>query len=190
MFHARGPDRKCHAWVGWNGLWGFPSVHRPEVDLQDFLDRERRDSDFEGLTLRQQVNVLEQMSVFEKMLCCAGEGKECVGVCDIARDPTKGFDSQICVGGTRTLRTNCSHLWLLPSSGLKEIYGPHGRFLSREEKCRVCGIRPSSVASMPSAALEMALGNTILVPLIGTVLFPVLRAWISMERCRALSANT
>ena len=52
-----------------------------------------------------------------------------------------------------------------------------GRFMTWQEKARGAGIVPSSLAGLPLPAVETALGNTILVALVGSVVIPVLRAW-------------
>ena len=109
-----------------------------------------------------------------------------VGVVDIARDPLKGVDSKIAVGCVRTLRTNNSHLWLLPSPQLEATFGDRGRRLNRDEKCRLAGLVPESLSELDEPDLEIAIGNTIPVPLVGVVLAPVLRAWAHMERSAGL----
>jgi hypothetical protein len=146
----------------------------PSVDILHFLDQSSSDDDWGGLTLRQQVNVLHQLSEFRQDLSVIAR----VGVVDIARDPLREMDSKIQVGGTRTLRTNCSHLWILPGQLLVPTFGPRGRLLNRAEKCRISGIVPSSLASLSAAEVDTAVGNTIPVPLVGHILYPVLRAWV------------
>ena len=151
-----------------------PPLTRPRVDIIHFLDKVERPGDFESLTLRQQVNVLEQLKNYR---ASASEGST-VGIVDVARDPLRNMDSKARDGGTRCLRTNCSHLWILPSPSCEAWFGPRGRFLSREEKCRVAGIVPSSLRALSDAAVDTAVGNTIPVPLVGHIMYAVLRAWI------------
>jgi len=159
-----------------------PLKQWPAPDIVDFLDRKASDSDWHSLTVRQQVNVLEQLERFGEMCSERPPGTCTVGIVDIARDASKPVDSKITVGGTKTLRTNCSHLWVLPSPEWRDTFGAKGRFLNRAEKCRIAGIVPSSLEEMPVGALEVAVGNTIPVPLVGVVMAPVLRAWMQMVR--------
>jgi hypothetical protein len=153
-----------------------PLLSWPRVDVLGFLDQVRSDVDFEQISFRQQLNVIEQLEGFHRDL---REGLVAsVAIVDVGRDPASKFDSTRAVGSTRTLRTNCSHLWVLPSPELIPAFGPKGRLLNRQEKCKVAGIRPSSLADLDAEALDTAIGNTIPVALVGVVLFPVFRAWI------------
>lgn len=153
----------------------------PLVRLLDFLDHERKDEDWAGLSLRQQANALAQLQVFREVVEKKGIELE-VGIVDIARDPNRGIDADIAFGCTRTLRTNNSHLWVLPTRALEGTFGTYGRFLSTCEKCRVAGIKPESLYGMTSADIETAIGNTIPVALAGVVMYPLFRAWICMQR--------
>ena len=54
--------------------------------------------------------------------------------------------------------------------------------LSWQEKARLSGIVPESLEGLSIAGIEQALGNTIPVPLIGTIMAPVLLAWREMFR--------
>jgi site-specific DNA-cytosine methylase len=143
-----------------------------EVFLEDFLDKVAQPDDFEHLSVTQQLNVLMQLDTL------AQEGSRHVGVVDAARDPCKPMDSAIAVNRTRTLRTNNSHLWILPATAAQRlVYGERGRLMNRAEKARMAGITPFSLGKLTTAALETAVGNTIPVPLIGAVLVPILAAW-------------
>ena len=150
-----------------------PPLERDRVGLSNFLDPVSSPADYDSLTMLQQLHVMTQLEKFQLEV-----GKrDVVGVVDIARDPDKERDSAYKVDGVRCLRTNNKHLWLLPSRSLAAIYGEKGRLLSRSEKCRVCGVPPSSLRDLTESELNVALGNCIPVPLIGHILVPVLRAW-------------
>ena len=97
---------------------------------------------------------------------------------DVSRDPLKLFDAARVLEGTNTLRTTGSHLWVLPSAQAASTFGHRGRFLTRSEKARCAGIVPESLSDLTDAEFETAIGNTIPVPLIGTIMYPVLRAWV------------
>lgn len=104
-----------------------------------------------------------------------------MAVCDAARDTLKNVDSGVCIEGTHTLRTNNSHLWVLPAPEVQKDFGDFGRLLTIKEKCRVSGVLPSSLSDLDDEQIELSLGNTIPIPLIGTVLLPVLRAWAEIR---------
>ena len=165
-----------------------PLKQWPAPDITDFLDRKASDSDWHDLTVRQQVNVLEQLQRFGEMCSERPPGTYTVGIVDIARDASKPIDSKITIGGTKTLRTNCSHLWVLPSPELSDTFGAKGRFLNRAEKCRLAGMVPRSLEEMPEGALEVAIGSAIPLPLMWVVMAPVLRVWIQMVRASVLEA--
>ena len=148
-------------------------LSRPRVDIIHFLDPSPSTEDWYALTLRQQVNLLEQLHSFQSS--CAPDAT--VAIVDVARDPLGQVDATAVVGGTRTLRTNCAYLWVLPSAAWVPTFGSRGRFLSRAEKCRIAGLVPSSMAGLSDNDVERAVGNTIPPPLIGVVMYPVLRAW-------------
>ena len=89
----------------------------PSVDIIDFLDHEPSEQDYLNLTMRQQLNVLEQVEGFKEDIAAAAAGPTpssqsapTVAICDCARDLCSSVDSQRKHGGTRTLRTNNSHL--------------------------------------------------------------------------------
>jgi site-specific DNA-cytosine methylase len=156
-----------------------PPFAWPPVKLIDFLDLQPCATDWERLSTRQQVNVLEQLQKF-RLTSSEDEGQD-VAVADISRDPLRPYDSSVAVDSTHTLRTNSAHLWLLPSARLSEKLGPKGRLLNRSEKCRAAGIVPETLSSLTDYELDFAIGNTIPVPLIGTILYPVLRAWAEAQ---------
>ena len=154
-------------------------------DIIFFLDHSSSDGDFVTLSLRQQVNVLEQMDILMAKLAerSSDDPKVAVAIADIARDPTCGkVDGGLCFGKTNTLRTDNHYLWILPSPEWQSVFGARGRFLSVSEKCKIAGIVPASVSGMIASDIETALGNTIPVSLIGVVLFPIFRAWIQVVR--------
>lgn len=149
----------------------------PAISLLSFLDLEGSDTDFEGLTLHQQLNVASQVQLFHG-IC----GEALVGVIDSARDFFKGFDNAIAVDCVHTLRTSNKGLWLLPSPSMQGTFGKYGRFLRVSEKARLSGIVPSSLKGLCDSDAERALGNTIPVPLIGTVMVPMLAAFAEAVR--------
>lgn len=155
-----------------------PLLRRPAVDLIHFLDMTDAPKDVDTLTLRQHANLLHYAKRFDALTSAATT----VGVVDVARDPMRDIDSGISVGGVRTLRTNNSHLWILPGPAYRKDIGSMGRFLNRSEKCRVAGVVPSSLASLSDRELSRAIGNTIPVALCGHVLFPLCRAWVHASR--------
>ena len=171
-----------------------PPLSWPAVDLLEFLDPVPKEEDWASLSVRQQVNLMTNLEQFHKQ-CSENPDKEQVAITDVARDPLKRFDSGLVVGCTRTLRTNSAYLWILPSPACTGKFGEKGRFLNRAEKARCAGLRPESLQDLSDPECDKAIGNTIPVPLIGTVMFPVLRAWVEHEvmlqeeACAAASAN-
>lgn len=161
----------------------------PQVNIEDFLERSRSDEDVNSLSVKQRLNLQEQLSRFRSELAQAS-GVARIAICDIARDPLRPYDSQVSVGSSRTLRTNCSYLWILPSEEAAQEYGPMGRFLRRCEKARFAGIVPSSLRGMSDSQVDVALGNTILVPLIGVVMGPVIRCWVEYIASQTRQAAT
>ena len=152
-----------------------PPLSFPQVDILNFLDDVQSEGDYSSLSVKQQVNLLAQLEEFHRQ--CETVETEQVAIVDVARDPLKSaFDKTFAVGRTRTLRTNCTHLWILPSPRLAR-FGPKGRFLNRAEKARCAGLKPESLTDLNDAELCRAVGNTIPVSLIGTIMFPVLCAW-------------
>ena len=162
----------------------MPLKTHERIDIIHFLDHEPNEQDFQRLSLRQQVNVLEQMDEMAK-----DEEKRrsqhlttTVAICDIARDPSSKVDSARRFGSTNTLRTNNSHLWILPSAEWQAVFGRKGRLLKWQEKCRVAGIVPNSLQGMKPSDIDIAIGNTIPVSMIGSILCPIFRAWIQSAR--------
>jgi hypothetical protein len=117
--------------------------------------------------------MLAQLQSFQPS--CAEDAT--VAIVDVARDPFGQVDATAVAGGTRTLRTNCAYLWILPSTAWVPTFGVRGRFLSRDEKCRIAGLVPSSLSGLSDNDVTRAVGNTIPPPLVGVVMYPVLRAW-------------
>ena len=157
-----------------------PPVRRPAADIVELLDQAAQADDWELLTLRQQVNLLAQLDAFR----ATEASRTTIGICDVARDPLRKMDGDISTGRTKTLRTNCSHLWILPGhdAAHRHIFGDKGRLLNRSEKCRLSGMVPSSLRDLTSHEVDVAVGNTIPVPLIGCILYPVLRCWVESLR--------
>ena len=131
-----------------------PLPEMPRVDILDFLDKTSCDADWDALSIRQQMNLLQHLDEFKST-----GSPSSVGVIDVARDPNKTIDSTVSHGCTRTLRTNCSHLWLVPGEELKAVFGERGRKVNRHEKCRFAGLVPSSCADLTDAQLEKAVGH-------------------------------
>ena len=131
----------------------------PRVSILHFLDHEKSDTDWTNLSLRQQVNTLRQLSDFRDSIVGVAGCASLVGIVDIARDPSRSFDSSPCIDGFRTLRTNCSTLWILPSLELVPVFGERGRFVNRAEKCRAAGLVPSSVACLTEQQVCTAVGK-------------------------------
>ena len=136
--------------------------------------------DWDQLTVRQQVNAMEYIAQFEAMLR-AGTAQGEIAVVDVARDPLRAMESCVVVDKTNTLRTNNAHLWLIPGPSVQAQLGVRGRLLNRDEKSRLAGVRPESMSDLTRVELEEAVGNTIPVSLIGSVLFPLLRAWVEAQ---------
>lgn len=165
-----------------------PPLVRPKVSLLSFLDMQQSPHDWDQLTVRQQVNAMEYMARFEAMLR-AGTAQSEIAVVDVARDPLRAVDSCVVVDGTATLRTNSANIWLIPGPSMQAQFGVRGRLLNRDEKSRLAGVRPESMSDLTRIQLEEAIGNTIPVALIGSVLFPLLRAWVEAQMTIAQPAS-
>ena len=85
------------------------------------------------------------------------------GIVDIGRDPLRGMCTDIAVNKTRTLRTPCADIWLLPSNNLTRTSG--------------AGVVLASMIALSEQDVDRAIGNTIPVPMMGCVMFPCLKAW-------------
>ena len=151
---------------------------RPIVDICKFLDHAARPEDCDSQICRQNVYLTEQLAAWHQHEAST----RTVAIADVSRDPFRKMDSALAVGCARTLRTNCSHMWILPGPPPEHIFWPRVCFLIRAEKCRVAGVVPSSLSSLSDSDVDVVLGNTIPVPLAGHVLFPVLCAWIEIVR--------
>ncbi len=110
-------------------------------------------------------------------------------VVDIARDVTKVFSEVIGWNTMRTLRLNNHDLWVLPHGSTVSVFGPNGRRLRLEEKEVLTGLPRGTLRRLDLHAAETALGNTMPVPLIGTVMAPVLAAWSLYSRQRILEES-
>ena len=127
--------------------------------------------------MRQRINLSERIKTFRRQLEEQGiADKEEVAICDIARDPLKSF-AEVTTGYVACFRTNNAHLWVLPSLPLVGKLGDLGRLMTVAEKARCAGLVPESLASLRTHDSEVAIGNTIPVPLIGAIMLPVLKAW-------------
>ena len=162
-------------------LWQ-PLLSWPRVRLTDFIDMEASPEDWAALTIRQQLNVESQLAEFASLLKKSPRAEVSVALIDSSRDPHGKVDAGICIEASRTLRTNNLGLWLLPSEDLKDKIGPKGRKLSRLEKCRLAGISAESLEGMTDTEVEVAIGNTIPVSLIGVVLYPLFRCALQALR--------
>ena len=93
----------------------------PKLNILDILDHHKQDSDFENLSVKQQINVLayvEQLAESAKEMGL----NNYVGIIDCTRDPDRDVDNKPSIGFARTLRTNCTHLWVLPSPDLQATH--------------------------------------------------------------------
>ena len=100
-------------------------------------------------------------------------------------------DGDFTVGHSRTFRTNCNNLWLLPSPDLQEVLGERGRRMNRNEKSRFCGIVPESIAPyLNEEEFHRAIGNCIPVGMIGLCLYPVLKSWCVHESKNSYGAQS
>ena len=147
--------------------------------ITEYLDKLPKPSDLECLTSQQDMNVRAKLAEFQQSMECTTCSVD-IGVIDCARDVLKPFDNQISFNSIRTLRTNNSHLWILPSSRVQKTYGCHGRFLNIHEKSRLAGMNPTSLnmlngdvcsldgsgwaAQQPSARAVPLLGASCLLP--------------------------
>ena len=162
-------------------LWGRQPRRVEPVPLRAALDPIAEPSDYEGLTINQKLNVDERLREWEDVRHRREPPAE-IAIVDIARDTAKKFDGDLGIDESHTLRLNNAHLWIVPASHLYDVYGKKGRLLTFDEKCRLCGIVPQSLGGLSPSSIETALGNCIPVPLIGTVMVPLLRAWLEMHR--------
>ena len=158
----------------------------PRVDLLHFLDDEPVANDWEDLPTRYKLHVLTQQEVFEKRRV-AMEPLPMCGVIDASRDPQRGMDSNVGFGHAWTLRTNNSHLWVLPSPETASVLGEHGRFLKLSEKKRIMGVVAGHLDSLSQSDAEIALGNTIAAPQAALAMAPMLKAFQLMLRSEALA---
>ena len=153
-----------------------PFAPQSVCSLLSVLDKTACDSDWMDLTLRQQCNVLAQLDAFEARRQTLDD-PPAVGIIDACRDTLLRVDSDACLDSTRTLRTNCGSLWIVPGLEFRSTFGQHGRKLNRVEKCRCAGLVDTALDSLSPIEVDRAVGNTIPVPLMGTVLAPLLKAF-------------
>ena len=103
------------------------------------------------------------------------------GVVVFARDPTGHVDSEFSVDQVATLRTNNHTLWLFPPTSMVSVFGAKGRLMTIVEKARCAGFADGALRGLLKCKrlhdAEVALGNTIPVPMVGNVLAPILRMW-------------
>jgi hypothetical protein len=157
-----------------------PLATLPRVNLFAVLDHTMCEDDYETLTQRQRANLAQYLIEFRE-LAAQDPQRPKVAVIDVARDPLREVDSELSVEQVRTLRTNSKHLWILPVLEVAVTFGHRIRLISRSEKCRLAGILPESLQGLDERGLEIAIGNTIPVALIGVVMWPLYRAWLHME---------
>eukprot|EP00959_Pyramimonas_sp_CCMP1952_P328478 6876687-Pyramimonas_sp.AAC.1 len=158
----------------------------PSVPLIDFLDKVRDDECINRLSFRQQCNLDWQAAEWSL------HHREEPGIFDVARDPARTVESSFSIGSSRTLRTNCSTLWVLPPTTHTEEFGPRGRLSRHSEKCRLAGIVPASMQQLidtNGSAVDVAVGNCIPVPLIGSVMLPLLLTWQAGARAELLNST-
>ena len=161
-----------------------PQRYSP-VPLIDFLDKTQDDASWDSLGFRQRCNLDWHLAEWSK------QDRDSPGLVDVARDPARPMESSISIGASRTLRTNCAALWILPPTAMIQTFGCRGRFLSSVEKCRLAGIVPSSMQALinnNSLAVDTAVGNCIPVPLVGSVMLPLLVMWQAGVRADLLES--
>lgn len=166
-------------------LWSLPPRVCPTMPLHALLDPVARPEDYDSLTINQKLNVDARMDEWESIRGNRSPPSE-LGIIDVGRDSAKPYDGAFGFDESHTLRLNNSNLWVCPASHLHGMYGKKGRLLSWQEKARLSGVVPESIEGLSRAGVEKALGNTIPVPLIGTVMAPVLLAWREMHRVELL----
>ena len=152
------------------------------LKMDDFLDKKACPSDFEGLTVRQQQNLLQYLDIYNEARGSDAHKDSTFGTVDVGRDPNLTFGSAITFDSLATLRTNNGTVWLLPAPQMQAVYGPKGRLVSLNEKCRMLGICPESVKGLSRTALETGIGNCISVQQMAVVMWPILNAWQLMKR--------
>ena len=164
-------------------LLSAPLPVRPQVGLLSVVERRSSAEDFDGLTPNQQLNVMAQVKKFDDMEAADPNFKHPMAVIDAGRNPDKdSVDDNLKFDRCSTFRTNNKLIWIVPQKALRDIFGPYGRFMSKEEKCRASGLEPRSLVDLSTHRVEVAIGNTIPPPLIGDVLAPVLASWTMYMR--------
>ena len=155
-----------------------PLPVRAAAGLMSVLERRSSPGDFAGLTPNQQLNVMAQVKKFDEIEAST-PGFDCaMAAIDAGRNPDlDSVDDNLKFDRVSTFRTNNKFIWLVPQKALRDIFGPYGRLMTREEKCRASGIEPRSLVDLSTHRVEVALGNTIPPPLVGDVLAPVLASW-------------
>ena len=108
-------------------LLGLPYSSHYNLKLADFLDKKACPSDFEGLTVRQQQNLLQYLDIYNQARGSDAHKDSTFGAVDVGRDPNLHFGSAITIGSLATLGTNNGTVWLLPASQMQAVYGPKGR---------------------------------------------------------------
>ena len=150
------------------------------------LDPVARPEDYDALTINQKLNVDARVEEWEFIRFKRSPPSE-LGIIDVGRGSAKPYDGPFGFDESHTLRLKSSMLWVDPASHLHGRYGAKRRLLSWQEKARLSGVVPEFLAGLSIAGIEQALGNTIPVPLIGTIMAPVVRAWREMFRVELFS---
>ena len=160
-----------------------PVQSHKTLSILDYLEPEARPEDFEGLTIRQQNNILQFKSIYKDKLQNGSASEKASQVCtvDAGRDPNLAFGKTISLDCLATLRTNHSSVWIVPSPALESTFGPNGRRVTSREKSLMLGICPNTVSAMSESAVETALGNCIAVPAVTQIVFPLIHAWMLMK---------
>ena len=121
-------------------LLSAPLPVRPQVGLLSVVERRSSAEDFDGLTPNQQLNVMAQVKKFDDMEAADPNFKHPLAGIDAGRNPDKdSVDENLKFDRCSTFRTNNKLIWIVPQKTLRDIFGPYGRFMSKEDKCRASG---------------------------------------------------
>lgn len=95
-----------------------------------------------------------------------------IGCCDIGRSNTANWGQSFMVDRSPALTTSSKYLWLL--GNIPNIVGGRCGKLRRSERCMLAGVKPGNIQDLSNHAAMVALGNMMLVPVIGCVLVPIM----------------
>jgi site-specific DNA-cytosine methylase len=149
----------------WPAVSGRKNAQRP---LGEFLAAERRLPRASLTTPK----IRDNAAHYSALQRSAFPGQILVG--DLSRAAGKVFGARYKVGACPTLCTGDNYLMVFEDDGPESA---DGRYLTVESRAGLCGVVFESLEGLTRADQVRALGNAIPVPLIGTVLQPVVRAW-------------